>query len=100
MPVEMLDTPDPSRSTVTSISVSLVLRLIVAVRMKTASLDRPLACLTRKRGPFNRPMAHSLLRDDALKAELRAMLTGIRAFAAGIDVRRKLLPIVPIVTPR
>jgi hypothetical protein len=33
-----LDTPDPSRFTATSMSVSLVLRLMVALRMKWAFL--------------------------------------------------------------
>jgi hypothetical protein len=33
--------PDPSRSTVTAMSVSLVLRLMVAVRMKSAFLVDP-----------------------------------------------------------
>jgi len=37
MPVAILATPVPSRFTVTSISVSLVLRLIVAVRIETSS---------------------------------------------------------------
>src|SRR5882757_10377411 len=61
MPVATLDTPAPSRFTVTSISVSLVLRLMVAVRMKTAFLSR-------KRGPFNRLMSPSLLRDGRTSA--------------------------------
>jgi hypothetical protein len=37
-----LDTPDPSRFTATSMSVSLVLRLMDAVRMESASLVLPL----------------------------------------------------------
>src|ERR1700738_1211574 len=71
MPVATLDTPDPSRFTETSISVSLVLRLMVAVRMKTA-FPWP------KTRPFNRLMSPSLLRDDALEAELRPMVSGFR----------------------
>src|SRR5258705_7509696 len=81
MPVATLDTPEPSRFTETSISVSLVLRLIVAVRMKSAfpwpTLGPALGLFGRKRGLFNRPMPPSLLRDDALGPELRAMVTGI-----------------------
>src|ERR1700716_2909219 len=77
IPVATLDTPDPSRSTVTSISVSLVLRLMVAVRMKTAFLSR-------KRGPFNRPMGPSLLRGGGLEAELQPMVTGIRRWPYGL----------------
>src|SRR3984957_6272622 len=43
IPVATLDTPDPSRLTVTSISVSLVLRLMVALRMDIFPLTNPLA---------------------------------------------------------
>src|SRR6266446_998708 len=64
MPVATLDTPVPSRFTLTSMSVSLVLRLMVAVRMKSASRGR-------KRGSFNRLVPPSLLRDGQLEAELR-----------------------------
>src|ERR1700694_872514 len=71
MPVATLDTPDPSRFTVTSMSVSLVLRLMVAVRMKSTSRGR-------KRGSFNRLVPPSLLRDGPLRTELRSMVTGIR----------------------
>src|SRR5438876_7188074 len=71
MPVAMLDTPVPSRLTLTSMSVSLVLRLMVAVRMKSASRGR-------KRGSFNRLVPPSLLRDGPLKAEVRPMVTGFR----------------------
>jgi hypothetical protein len=46
-------------------SVSLVLRLMDAVRMESASFGRILEWIGRKRGPFNRPMVPSLLRDDA-----------------------------------
>jgi hypothetical protein len=56
---------------VTSMSVSLVLRLMVALRMKSASFSP-------KRGPFNRLMQPSLLRDGALGAELPPMVTEIR----------------------
>jgi len=71
IPVATLDTPDQSRFTVTSMSVSLVLRLMVALRMRSASLGL-------KRGPFNRLMQPSLLRDGALKAELPPMVTEIQ----------------------
>ena len=57
MPVATLDTPAPSRFTVTSISVSLVLRLMVALRMEKCSLTLP------KTRPFNRPIPPSPLRD-------------------------------------
>ena len=65
MPVykETLDEPVPSRFTVTSISVSLVLRSMVTMRMKTAFWSR-------KRGPFNRLTLPSLLRDDTSEADL------------------------------
>jgi hypothetical protein len=62
-------------------SVSLVLRLMVAVRMKTAFLSR-------KRGPFNRLMSPSLLRYGTLEAELQPMVTGIRAQSAAIATPR------------
>src|ERR1700681_4548006 len=82
MPVATLDTPEPSRFTVTSISVSLVLRLMVAVRMKTASFSR-------KRGPFNRPVSPSLLRDGTLETELQPMVTGIRGWCSGLTRFRR-----------
>jgi hypothetical protein len=41
------------------------------MRMKTRSrLADPWLILGRKRGPFNRPMSPSLLRDDPLEADL------------------------------
>jgi len=38
----------------------------------------------RKRGPFNRPVSPSLLRDGTLEAELRPMVTGNPAQIAPI----------------
>jgi len=55
---------------------------MVAVRMKTAFLSR-------KRGPFNRLMSPSLLRDGTLETELQPMVTGIRGWRSGLTRFRR-----------
>jgi hypothetical protein len=55
---------------------------MVAVRMKTAFLSR-------KRGPFNRLMSPSLLRDGTLETELQPMVTGIRGWRSGLKRFRR-----------
>src|SRR3954469_21092195 len=79
IPVATVDTPDPSRLTLTSMSVSLVLRLIVAVRIKSAPRDSgSWRFNVLKTRPFNRLMTPSLLRDGGPAKVLRPMVSGIR----------------------
>src|SRR6266702_8999470 len=86
MPVAIMDTPDPSRFTVTSMSVSLVLRLIVAVRMESW------LSLLLEHDPYRKTGAHfsgscSLGAENAglLTAKCRLRYCGI-ALAGGTSV--------------
>jgi hypothetical protein len=47
------------------------------------------AFLSRKRGPFNRPVSPSLLRDGTLETELQPMVTGIRGWRSGLKRFRR-----------
>src|SRR5229473_6405955 len=99
MPVETLATPEPSRLIATSMSVSLVLRLRLAVRMKWASgpwlVARSVSenaasppsrreagffrIMLSKTRPFNRRPPPSLLRYGLLRTELPLIVTGMAA---------------------
>src|SRR3954452_23152866 len=71
IPVSTLHRPDPSRLTLTSMSVSLVLRLIVALRIGAASYLRVRGRPWPKTRPFNSPVRPSPLRDRPRKTEVR-----------------------------